>query len=175
MGTANDDEQKQIGTGSYILAAASFIPLVGVPFGLVSIVLGWLRRSSGGLRLVAIGAAGIGLSVVLYGSLFVAQKTGLFEGGTSQLTQGLLDDSVRSIEFYRLKHGKYPDSLEAVRPENPFIDDPFAGLQSLFRYSVHNGGESYEIFSIGPDRRPSTNDDLRPSPETVQGTGYAPK
>jgi hypothetical protein len=175
MTDANRGEKEHIGIGWYILAAASFFPLIGIPFGLCSLLLGWLWRAAGGLRLAAIGAAGIGVSVVLYGSLFLAQKSGYFDDLTGELTQRMLDDAVRSVEFYKLRNGDYPDSLDAIRSENAFIYDPFSDNQAHFLYSLHNQRDSYEIFSVGPDRLPATSDDLHPSPETVRGTGYARK
>jgi len=172
---------KRLGLGWYILAITSFIPLLGLPFGLISIIIGFVRRSSGGFRLVAIGSAGIAFTIVLYVSAFVVARRGNFDRLRALHAQRLLDDSVRSIESYKLQNGEYPESLEAVKAENPFIYDPFLETslrfpfpRPLFSYQRLAGGNSYSLFSVDPDRIPSTKDGLYPSPATTRGTGYLP-
>src|SRR5258708_37356009 len=54
-------------TLAYVLGGMSFIPLLGVPLGLIAIVIGLIKKTKGPALL---GLGGIVFSMLLYGSLF---------------------------------------------------------------------------------------------------------
>ena len=111
--------QPKIHTAAYVLAAVSFIPLIGLLFGIAALVLsilGWRKR---GAKIVAlIASLGMLCTVALYGALFYfgfVQRGGVYDELRQQLTVNTLSTLVSEIEFYRLQHGAYPESLEQLR------------------------------------------------------------
>ena len=93
--------------GGYILAGVSFIPLIGVLFGLVAIIWGLATRRRGGLRVALIGAAGICFTIFIYSALFYFgffQRGGLYDGLRTRMAQDSLNELVKSVEFYKLTH-----------------------------------------------------------------------
>jgi len=100
MSTTTDSSEK-LGTFPYVIGGMSFIPLIGVLFGLVAIVWGLVTKKQGGKRLAAIGAGGIGFSFVLYGALFYfgfAQRGGVYDDLRVKLAQTSINSLVPSIE-----------------------------------------------------------------------------
>lgn len=77
--------RKLAGCLPYAIGGASFIPLLGVLFGLVAIVWGIAQRAR---LLVVLGTCGILFSVLVYGALFyfgIFQRGGIFDKLRSQL------------------------------------------------------------------------------------------
>ena len=115
--------QAKIHTAAYVLAAISFIPLIGLLFGIAALVLsilGWRKR---GAKIVAlIASLGMLCTIVLYGALFYfgfVQRGGVYDELRQQLAVNTLSTLVSEIEFYRLQHGAYPELLEQLQEAQP--------------------------------------------------------
>ncbi len=166
--------QAKIHTAAYVLAAISFIPLIGLLFGIAALVLsilGWRKR---GAKIVAlIASLGMLCTVALYGALFYfgfVQRGGVYDELRQQLTVNTLSALVSEVEFYRLQHGVYPESLEQLQESQPnkpiFIVDtsstPFSAEPFRLFYYERSGDTHYYLRSVGNDGEPFTGDDILP-------------
>ncbi len=176
MATENtaSGQQRRLGAFPYVLGGLSFIPLIGVIFGIVSIIWGVRSKSIGGRKLAVIGASGIAVTVLLYGGLFYfgfVQRGGIYDGLRTQLAQAQLNTLVQSIEFYKVQHGAYPESLEEVRrslPKASFVSvyDPTQSGPSYFYYERVDA-DHYYLRGVGRDGKPFTADDIVPQIDTA--------
>lgn len=181
------NEKEKLGCAPYAIGGASFIPLLGVPLGLVAIVWGLVKIKAGGVKLAIIGACGILFTIALYGTLFYkgfVEEGGIYDDLKGQMAQSLVNDLIKNIEYYKLENGHYPKKLEELLPEKQnqasftFIYEPFMRLNNLqpkpFNYGVIDGGEHYYLFSSGPDGVPGSTDDIYPivSEEGMERIGY---
>lgn len=157
----------------YAIGGASFIPLVGIIFGLIAIVWGVARHA---WRLIVLGASGILFSVLIYGALFyfgMFQRGGIYDRLRAQLAVGMLNDGVKEIEFYKIQHGHYPANLTAIDPKDPkaefpkCIDPTIIDFNSKrdrhFFYQLDASASFYFLRSIGRDGVPFTTDDIIPT------------
>jgi hypothetical protein len=156
---------------AYVIAGASFIPCIGVIFGIVAIVWGVARRAR---SLVLLGVGGILFTVVLYGALFYfgfCKRGGFYDELRSKLAVTMLNSAVKEIEYYKLQHGHYPTNVQELSTSGPnkfpTITDPTAmahkGTNAYFYYELESAGTSYFLRSVGPDGIPFTADDIVPS------------
>jgi hypothetical protein len=159
--------QKPLGWVPYAIGAASFIPAVGVLFGLVAIIVGIAQRAR---IIIILGASGILFSVLLYAALF--SSGGIYARLGSGLAGYVLHDAVKEIEAYKLQHGRYPASLSEIEPKGKeridnFIDPTATHgggtLNGRFHYQLDPSGEFYYLRSVGPDGIPFTSDDILPN------------
>jgi hypothetical protein len=160
-------ERARLGVLPFVLAGASYIPLIGILFGIITIVWGLCTRRLGGKKLAFIGAGGICFSVVLYGSLFYfgfVQRGGIYDQLRTQMAQNNLNTLVKDIEFYRLSKGSYPDSLADLArsdPKDPMVAtlsiDPrnisLSGGFTTFFYRKADTGHYY-LRGVAPDGKP---------------------
>jgi hypothetical protein len=174
------DEKEKLGTLPFVLGGLSFIPLIGVIFGIITLTWGATTSKVGGRKLAMIGASGIAFTFIIYGALFyfgVMQRDGVYDELRSQLGEATLTSLVQAIEFYKVQNGEYPENLEILReslPENSlvFIIDPTdvnAGEQRYFHYALE-GDSNYYLLGVGPDGVPYTSDDLVPHMEISPGS-----
>ena len=159
----------------YIMGAASFIPLLGVLAGILSILWGFQNRRAGGLRILSLGVAGICLTIFLYGGIYFLDKnmreSGQLDKSFTEITLKNLNTTTKLIEQYKIQHGHYPSSLLDLEKEN--IDssvtmDTFVWLRHQkryepFYYSLMNNGDNYYLLSVGTDLMPFTEDDIVPT------------
>ena len=169
----NTEEKKKHGVGAFVLAGLSFIPLIGIFSGIICIVIAVVGKKSNSKLLGGLGFAGIIFSVVLYGTLFYkAFNDNEFSKGFEVHAVSAMTSIVRQIEYYKLQHGAYPESMAALR-ENLKEDEMvfsfdmsgplnIGGQQRDFYYKVLNNGENYLLFGIGQDAEPFTQDDIFP-------------
>lgn len=167
---------------SYIPALASFIPLLGIPFGLTAILWGATRWRNGGKPIVFLAAGGILISIVIYGSLgiqlFRYMASPEYAADQAGFAQISLSEIHRDIEYYKIVYGEYPGSLhelnEASEVKRNYEDlsssaafPPVLGNSQERRheyyYRLFNDGSSYYLFGYGLDNRPFTEDDVYPS------------
>jgi hypothetical protein len=158
---------------AYVVGGLAFIPLIGLLFGIAAIVWGLVTNKSGGKRVAALGASGIVLTVVLYGSLFYfgfVQRGGVYDDLRAKLVQSSLNSLVPSIEFYKIQNGRYPESLEQLQhslPKESFVSvydssiPSFSGQPPYFYYERVDA-DHYYLRSVGPDGKPFTGDDIVP-------------
>ena len=159
----------------YTMGAASFIPLLGVLAGILSILWGFQNRRAGGLRILSLGIAGICSTILLYGGIFYhsnnMRESGQLDKWYTEIALKNLNTTTKLIEQYKIQHGHYPSSLLDLEKENidsHVIMDIFVTLRhekSLepFYYSLVNNGNNYYLLSVGTDMIPFTKDDIVPT------------
>lgn len=169
----------------YVLGGASFIPLIGVPFGFFAFFAGLFTWRKGGWKLSLIGVGGILVTALLYGGLFYfgfVQRGGIYDGLRARMAQQQLNDLVKSVEFYKVQYGSYPTRLENL---NPFLEDSPTSIydmtriginvaQRLYYYELDPAEETYYLFAVGADDTPFTSDDILPtiSAQENSNVGY---
>jgi hypothetical protein len=172
----------------YLLAGLAFIPFLGFFVGSVAVSWGLMSSRTGARRATAIAATGAFLNIialfVLAGTMARGNGSVAFREGYRQAIAQGLDEVVLALEEYRAKADTYPASLQELQrsrgPLRPVqIMDFGAGLLRVpgpYQYVVAPDGRSYDLFSVGPDRKPGTDDDIRPViPDSLQGkTGLRP-
>jgi hypothetical protein len=168
-----EGQREKLGSLPFVIGGLSFIPLVGVLFGVVAIAWGLASRKPGGRKLALIGGGGIAFSVVLYGALYYfgfIERGGVYDKLRVKLAQSTLITLVQAIETYKVQHGSYPEDLGVLRQSLPqeamvFIIDPSdvdpKDGQRYFYYERIDG-EHYYARSTGPDGEPFTPDDIVP-------------
>lgn len=150
----------------YLVGVICLIPLIGAIAGIIFIILGIAHYRD--RVFIVMGAVGILITVAIYGSLFYFTMNSATVGnGFARLSQIQLNDLVKSIEFYKLQHGSYPDSLQQLDTKDSFvnIDDPTQTFKSNKRvtYQYHKlTNDKYVLFSVGVDGIPGTKDDIYP-------------
>jgi hypothetical protein len=167
------DNDRKLGAGAFVVGGLSFIPLIGVLFGIAAIVWGLVSRKKGSKALALVGASGIAFTVALYGGLFYfgwVQRGGIYDELRARLAQDQLNRLVHSIEFYKTTHDEYPSSLEQLNEavgKNTaiFVHDPTdmgSDLKPRYFHYERVGTDKYYLRSVGPDGQPFTSDDIVP-------------
>jgi len=171
-----NEQKEKLGTFPFVIGGMSFIPLIGVLFGIVAIVWGLVTKKLGGKKLALIGAGGIAFTIVLYSALFYfgfVQRGGIYDDLRTQLSESSITSLVQAIEFYKTQNGEYPESLEVLQKSLPkdslvFVFDPasvnLGGEQRYYHYELIDN-EHYYLLGVGPDGQPFTQDDVLPKIE----------
>jgi len=145
------------------------------------------RRPKRSRSAVAVlGAVGVLALVIVFafGALFYfgfVQRGGVYDGLRARLAQSTLNSLVPAIEFYKLQHGTYPESLDQLRKSLPKdsitpVFDPtithFGTSPKPFFYE-RVGSDHYYLRGVGADGIPFTPDDILPDidPATRDKTG----
>ena len=141
------------------------IPLIGAFVGLGLLLYGLIQYKDKWLSII--GAAGILFTVLIYGSLFYAMENAqFFKKGFEEISQIQLNSLTKNIEFYKLQHGQYPDSLQQL-----LDDDKLAPITDFIQFNQRRENSNYKyqkiedkylLFSSGQDGLPNTSDDLFP-------------
>ena len=145
------------------------IPLVGGVVGIGLILLGIFKYRD--KKLILIGTFALLFTIGVYGSMFY--YTFYSDAGGKNMvpiTKVWLNDLIKDVEFYKLKNGVYPDSLEQLQNlrnnEVVFIDDPIVSRRpeaKNTKFNYQKIGDKYTLFSNGLDKIPGTPDDIYPS------------
>ena len=174
-------QKEKLGVFPYVLGGLSFIPLVGVLFGIVTIVWGMVTEKRGGKVLAFIGARGILSTIIIYSSLFYfgfQQKDGVFDDLRQNMAKSNLVQVVQAIEFYKVQKGSYPDSLDTLKeslPKNSMVfvfdvtDMSSEGKPRNYHYELIDDS-SYYLLGVGVDGKPFTADDIVPEVEVSEGS-----
>lgn len=174
-----------------LVAACSFIPGFGLIFGAIAVPWGMVSVRPRARLGVLIGAAGALLNVAgAFALVVLTEDTKTFTQTQAMQTARDLKTLVMALEDYHAKNGHYPPSLQAlvsvpvpgvgVVVPTHFINiyDHMKGLflPRTYRYEVAADGQSYDLFSAGPDGIPHTQDDLRPQlTDSIRAhSGYRP-
>jgi len=177
-----NEEQEKLGVFPYVIGGVSFIPGIGILFGIIAIVWGLVTKKLGGKKLAIIGACGISFSVILFCSLFYfgfVQKGGVYDDLRAQLSKSTITSLVQAIEFYKTQNGHYPESLDVLSkslPENSmvFVFDPThvqtGGEPRYYHYELKDESHYY-LLGVGPDEKPYTSDDVLPDIEAKIDNG----
>ena len=139
--------------------------LTGAFVGLGLLLYGLLKYKDKWLSII--GAAGILWTIIIYSGLFYAAKNAsIFTSGFEKISQMQLNSLLKNIEFYKLMHGHYPDSLAQLRVDDELapINDAAQGMNMKgdSYYNYEKIGDKYSLFSSGQDGIPNTKDDLFP-------------
>ncbi|MDE1348329.1 MULTISPECIES: hypothetical protein [Vibrio] len=167
----NKEKQKGPGCLGFVIGGMSFIPLIGVVFGIVAIIWGFKAKST---KLKLVGLCGISFTFILYGTLaylgFV-QEGGVYDDLRSELVKVQLTSAVQAIELYKVQNGVYPTSLEVL--QNSLPQGSLVSLNDAAQVSVTGDTQyyyvvidenHYHIRSYGRDGVINTLDDILPTP-----------
>ncbi len=144
-------------------------------------IWGLTTKKIGGKKLALLGGAGILVTLALYGSLFYfgfAKRGGIYDELRTRLAQNSLNTLVQAVEFYKVQHGSYPESLKALQESLPkdslvFVNDPtdvkVSGKPRYFYYE-RVGTDHYYLRGVGPDGLPFTSDDILPQVQLTPGS-----
>ncbi len=171
-----EKEKEKLGEFPYVIGGLSYIPLLGVLFGIIAIIWGFVTKKLGGKTLAFIGAGGIAFTVLVYSGLFYfgfIQRGGVFEELRTELAKSTITSLVQTIEFYKTQDGTYPASLELLHRSLPersmvFVFDPTdVGMSSESRYFYYQlvDDDHYYLLGVGADGEPFTSDDIHPNVE----------
>ena len=153
---------------AFVIGGLSFIPLVGVIFGIISIIWGFAVKST---KLKIIGSAGIAFTVILYSSIgyFGSQEGGVYDELRQKMAVTQLNSAIQAIEFYKVQKGFYPKSLKELKeslPENSmvFLFDPtqIDAKEGVYYFYDLLDEENYHIRALGRDGVLNTEDDVLP-------------
>jgi hypothetical protein len=156
----------------YLLGLLGFIPLVGAFVGLGLMFYGIFEYKS--KALTGIGLAGILFTVFVYSSLASFSNSDDVKRMLVPHTRDQLSSLVKNIEFYKMQHGNYPDSLQQLEKDDLMVSiyDPIQSLNKsefpAFRYKCTPKG--YYLSSIGLDGEADTPDDLFPLVPQLKGS-----
>jgi hypothetical protein len=180
------DSWQRVSWPLYLLAGLGFIPILGFFIGSLAVTWGLVSERPGARRAAAIGATGAllnALAVVVIMATATGGNGGFRQEYRKAIGQNLVD-LVQALEEYRAHADAYPETLEVLRTaRGPLravqILDLGAGVFRMprsYQYVVAPDGSSYDLFSVGPDGKPGTIDDIRPLlPDSSRGrTGLRP-
>lgn len=152
----------------YLLGLLCLLPLIGAFVGIALILYGIFKYKD--KLLVTIGSVGVIITLVVYSFLFYNLRYGKNTARSfAKISQKELNSLAKSIEFYKLQRGVYPDSLQQISKmdETVIIEDPLLTrkmddkINTDFHYQKI--GERYTLFSVGIDGIPNTADDIYPT------------
>ncbi|HSZ32847.1 MAG TPA: type II secretion system protein GspG [Puia sp.] len=153
----------------YYLSLLCVIPAFGIIIGLILTLYALLKFKDLKLFLLILILTGVGIFLMNV-DMNNMKKDAVYgkETGTmySVMAADLMDDIANKLEVYKIKTGKYPDSLTELKKMYPqlFINDPLSGhngaipKQTEFFYIRKE--EKYTLFSVGIDGIPNTSDDI---------------
>lgn len=149
----------------YLLGLICLIPLVGAFVGIGLLLYGLIKYKDKWLSII--GTFGIVWTIVIYSTLIYSSKhLAIFKKGFTDISQNQLNSLLKNIEFYKIQHGQYPDSLKQL-----LNDDRLAPINDAIQlnqqrqnsyYNYKKMGDKYFLFSSGQDGIPNTKDDLFP-------------
>lgn len=151
----------------------SFIPILGVIFGIVAMIWGLATKKTGGKTVASIGAAGIVLTAAWYlaFSQVSSSKVTNVADDTAQVLQArhTITTLAYAIEFYKAQTGEYPANLDTLSYSMPpaqalILIDPMIARSDpnrFFHYELVDA-EHYVLLGKGADDQPFTSDDILP-------------
>ncbi len=150
----------------YAWGLLGLIPNVGVIAGLILLFKGAFQVRD--KILIIIGALDI-LFTPLFWWFFTSalSHSGTFRTLNMEMAQAELNTVFRYVEFYKVEHGVYPDSLEQIDPQRNGVSifDPvqtWGGGRKGAYFFYRKVGQKYWLFSVGLDGKPFTSDDIFP-------------
>ncbi len=165
---------KKMGKAVYMIAWLSFVPVLGLLFGIVAISLGLCLKRIGRFKVIGIGFAGVFFTVGLASFLTNYAFQGTFI--RSKLTQIVLDNIQENIEKYKVTYGEYPDSLEDLKktPSDGAAEFTYDLMDIKGKFSPRRlyfkkvDNTHYYLRSSGVDGIPFTPDDMTPQLSSSQ-------
>ncbi len=156
-----DKQTKQKGSKlPYIFGGLSFIPLLGVIFGILAICTGLSMKKK---IPVILGISGILLTVLLYGSLFYfgfVANYGPYYDLKKPLAKHGLTSLRGQILIYKERNNRLPSTLKELgKPSTENIYSIYDPWMKGIEYTVNKDG-SFVLRSYGPDGIPNNKDDI---------------
>jgi type II secretory pathway pseudopilin PulG len=173
MNITSKKEELEKSKPPYLLGLLGLFPLVGFFVGIGLTLYGVIKYKD--RKLTLIGIACILFTVLAYSALFLfGNYSELGKKAIEQNAQVQLNSLIKNIEYYKIKNGKYPDSLKQLENKNEivFIVDPTQSELGSQYYNYKNLGEKYILFSSGNDQTKNTSDDLYPKIENSKNIGW---
>ena len=168
-----------------LVAACSFIPGLGILFASIGLTWGLVSDRPRAMRAAIIAGAG-GVLNLIGGVLLVwlMHDDPMSVATRSASARRDLVRVVVALENYREAHGQYPQSL-AIFTQLPLslklvnVSDLSTGgfpVPRLYTYRRSEDGRRYDVYGVGADGRPDTEDDVRPDlPDSLaRHSGYRP-
>lgn len=168
------DDNNELGAFPFLIGWLSLLPLIGVFFGVIAIVLGVISKKSNSSKLIMIGSLGCWVTVASYAGLLYLgfmKPGGFFDQFRSRSAQSNLLELAKEIEFFKAQNGSYPNSLEELAASPSFggkatMQDPTSinrksGMKTFY-FALTDDKNGYFLFGVGPDNKPFTKDDLLP-------------
>jgi hypothetical protein len=150
----------------YVFGWLSFIPGLGVIFGVVAIVIGAARGEN---KVAMLGVGGIAFTFVVGTALFyfrLVPTYGPFEAMQAGMAEQMMRIDAGQIALYKHQHGRLPKTFAEI-PKGQRV--PFAPVDYWGRptdtwgkpldYTVNDDG-TFELRSAGPDGQFGTADDI---------------
>lgn len=146
----------------WVFGGMSFIPLIGVLFGIIAIILGAVKRRKGPIFL---GIGGILFTVFIYGNLYywsMVTTTGPYAELKVPLTKQLMDTDAGQIALYKNQHGALPVTLDeaASSSSEMVVFSTTDAWNNKFNYLPQKDGH-FQLISAGPDKVFGTSDDIQ--------------
>jgi len=185
--SAPAESLKNLSWPYYLLGVTALIPYLGVLTGFAAFILGIIHFKRGGWILILLFLAGLGVTggvaYFTYYQIFV-NRGGAMGQAFKKVEEDNLTLLVKDIEVYKLTHGQYPKALTDL-PQDALKHavDLGAGLDfKNFKdkdklwviYDLQPDGQTYFLFSRGPDGQGFTADDLFPRIDAAEASklGY---
>ncbi|MEP6614852.1 MAG: YcxB family protein [Mucilaginibacter sp.] len=150
---------------NYWWGLLGLIPIVGGVAGLIFTLNGISRYKDAKYILMGIACMSFTLGVAYFAERNLKLEQ-LFDSGFIVNSHFQLNDLMKDVEFYKLRHGQYPDSLAQLSKDGPMISnfDPIQSSHSKYGtgYNYKKVGNHYYLFSSGLDGVPNTKDDFHP-------------
>ena len=149
----------------YYLSILCLVPFIGIFIGLIIILFGVIKYKK--WNIILLGIVGCIVSFAISFSLVnYLKNSDEAKNAFRKLSQNALNSLVASIEFYKIEHGSYPDSLvqlNLINKSPSFIEDPLSDWKNPnTKFNYKKVGENYKLFSSGIDMIPETKDDIYP-------------
>ena len=168
-----------------VLGASAFIPGLGFLLGTAAVTWGLVSNRPRAKWGVILGGLGAFANIVF--AIVISVRTPVSPSIRRAQAEGArhdLSELVMELERYRGRTGRYPSTLHELLYYQTMhfhftkIYDQTGSsfFVHVYQYRLAADGSSYDLFAAGPDDKPDTPDDVRPSlPDSVLAhTGYRP-
>ncbi len=167
-----------------VMAGLAFVPVLGFGFGSIAATWGLIASHRHAKAAAAVGASGALLNVA---AVFLWANNVLTSDRYGEAREVMvvsdLGQVVAELEDYRADKGSYPATLEDLvgrpiptRMVNIYDNSNGVIGHPTFEYRRAPDGRSYDLFAAGADRKPGTDDDLRPViDDSSAAPGYRPE
>ncbi len=168
-----------------LVAGLSFVPVFGLFFGAAAVTWALISNRPRAKLSLLIAATGALLNLAVPFFVVLRMQHGeTFARVEAQQTREDLTKLVSALQDYHGRAGRYPPSLQILvgipvptRLINIYDHAPgLLRIPRFYEYHLSADGESYDLFSVGPDGVPHTADDIRPQlPDSLRDrAGYRP-
>jgi hypothetical protein len=155
----------------YYLSLLCLFPALGIVIGIILGCYAIFKFKSIRLFLTIVITTTVGIFLIMVDSYYL-KRDQMYGKDTEKsfykMAANDLDEITQNLEHYKLKHGDYPDSLQQLEMENPFlsIKDPLLArnpdAHKFLYFYYKKTAVGYSLFSSGVDGIPNTKDDIYP-------------